>query len=151
MLPTADLRPAGRALVDFTHSVHARNAVEKLRGKTSPGVASDIIDCRLVDTSRKPIPQLISHRIPLSLHPRSYDYASTTRPNLRLGLVHSGRAVMLSGFPNTITPLSILERLDREDFRLVKGPLLSFYASDAMDDIVRTVRYVDRTEHYQCL
>jgi hypothetical protein len=139
MLPAMDLRPTGKALVQFIWPVSASKAVDKLRGKTSPGIVDDLLECRLVDISRKPFPQLLSHRAPLMLRHDSYSHLATGQPNLKHGLIHSGRAVALSGFPATLHPLSILEKLEKEDFNPIRGP--GAVADDNMDEIVQLSGY----------
>lgn len=141
LLPTLDLRPTGKAIVEFTWSVKAKEAIEKLRGKTSAGLVDDYIDCRLIHISKPPYSKWLAHRKPLTSRAAIYDTIHDGPPNLRAGLQYSGRAVILSGFPATIHPLSILERLNKEGFYPVKAPGLSTGWA-AMDEIVHLKRYV---------
>lgn len=148
LLPTLDLRPTGKAIVEFTWSVKAKEAIEKLRGKTSAGLVDDYIDCRLIHISKPPYSKWLAHRKPLTSRAAIYDTIHDGPPNLRAGLQYSGRAVVLSGFPATIHPLSILERLNKEGFYPVKAPGLSTGWA-AMDEIVHLKRYGRTITSYQ--
>ena len=55
-------------------------------------------------------------------HHDAYSSLATGKPNLKQGLVYSGRAVALSGFPAALHHLSILDRLEKEDFNPIRGP-----------------------------
>jgi hypothetical protein len=136
LLPTSVLRPSGTAIVEFLWAVNAKTAVDKLRGKTSPGIVDNLLDCRLVDISKKPYPSLLEHRLPLASRAAVNHVYDQGPPNLKRGLNFSGRAVRLSGFPATVHPFTVMDRLSREGFYPVKGPATSEGWS-AMDDIVQ--------------
>lgn len=139
LLPTSDLRPTGKALVEFLWAVNAKTAVDKLKGKTSPGIVDDLLDCRLVHASKKPYPSLLLNRTPLASRAALHDTFDRGPPNLKVSLTFSGRAVRLSGFPATIHPFTIMERLAKEGFYPVKGPATSDGWA-AIDEIVHLKR-----------
>lgn len=142
MLPRADLQPSGRAVVQFANYRKASEAVDALRGKTSPGIVEDYLEARTVYMDKPPYAEMLNHRAPLATRAAAYlAYNSEGAPNLKAGLGFSGRAVMLSGFPATIPPSAILERLHKEDFYPMAGPGMSM-DGPLMQEIVHLKRSV---------
>lgn len=115
-------------MIEFDSAFSAVRFIENTKSTSGPGSPQAQLACTLVDSGLPPITPALIARTPLTLDreplPKTYD------GSIRMAATnaYSGRSVVLSGFPASIPPRRILDKLSEEDYQVVNAPT---FLSDA--------------------